>query len=400
MASQVQLFKTDDPLLEGESTIAKDYLVVTPANGVPSGATLVVNDEQHVLIGFFEELLLSIGINTATLRVFSQDRAVEYDGPGTASPDFEIIEGTPTSAARIKRTSTSAIASGSTVSVDYSHDENFTVTYVINDLLQQLQRTVNRQRHATADVLVKQAQLNSVNIETTVQLKLGASKDKVDPAIRTNVSTELNTKRIGEGVAVSDMINAIDSTTGVDFQVVPLARMGYADGSRKLREPVTSGAAPLATLSIGGNNVFILTSPLQFPTTDNGGLETEHKGVFQDDVALVLASSLAVVGANANQAFIIGAGGATIAGYSDDATIIAAGYTDPSDIVDERLRRTANHIVVSLSSAGVPPDAPENHNYAASYVIRDHRGPADLNSSQVEFLDLGSLTITFRSASR
>ncbi len=258
---------------------------------------------------------------------------------------------------------------------------------------------MNRQRHITADVLVKQAQLNSVDLETTVQLKLGAVKDTVDPAIRTNVSTELNTKLIGGGAAISDVINAIDSTTGVDFQVVPLARMGYADGSRKLREPVNSSAAPLTSLNIGGSNVFILTSALQFPTTDGGGLVTEHKGVFQDDVGLVLSSSLVLVGANPNQAFIIGADGASIAGYSDDATLTSAGFTSPATILAERVRRTANRVVVSLSGSGSPVDAPENHNYTVSYVVRNHRGPSDLTSSQVEFLDLGKFTLTYRTAS-
>ena len=95
-ASQFQLYKVDDPLLVGESTIAEDYLIIEQVGGVPSGATITVNDEQHVMIGFFEERLKSIGINTATIRVFSEDRVTEYDGPGSATPDFEIIEGTST----------------------------------------------------------------------------------------------------------------------------------------------------------------------------------------------------------------------------------------------------------------------------------------------------------------
>lgn len=393
-----QLFKTGDPLLEGESTIAEDFLLVNQVGGIPTGATITVNDEQHVMIGFFEERLQSVGINTATLRVYNQDRTVEYDGPGTATPDYEVIPGTATTPVSITRTTTSAITSGETVSVDYDHDENFTVTYVINDLLQQLQKTVNAQRHVTADVLVKQAINNEVDLETTIQLKQGASKDTTDPAVRTNVSTELNTKLIGQGTAQSDMINAIDSTDGVDFQVLPLARMGYADGSRKLRDTVQSSNVRLGSLDIGGNQVFILTNALQFPTTDGGGAETEHKGVFQDDIAMVLASSLTNVGEFQNQAYIIGATGASITGYSDDATLIADGFTDPDDIAAERLDRTANHVVVSLSGAGTPPDSPDNHAYACSYVVRDDRGPHDITASDVEFLGLGDLTLTFRNA--
>lgn len=393
-----QLFKTDDPLLEGESTIAKNYLVINQIGGVPSGATITINDERHTMIGFFEDPLKSIGVNTATIRVFNAQRTIEYDGPGTPDPDFEIIEGTPTTPAKIVRTTDSDILSGQVVSVDYEHDENFTVTYVINDLLQQLQRTVNAQRHVTADVLVKQAILNSIDIETTIQLKQGATKDKTDPAVRSATSLELNQKLIGQGSAQSDIINSIDSTTGVDFQVLPLARMGYADGSLKLRETVLSSSARVSSLDIGGNQVFILVNSLKFPTTDGGGTATEHKGVFQDDEAMSLSSTVATVGQSVNQAFIIGADGAIIAGFSDDATLIADGFTDPEDILAERLDRTANKVLVSLSGAGVPPDAPENHKYAVSYIVRNDKGPHDITAAQVEFIDLGDFTLTFREA--
>jgi len=294
------------------------------------------------------------------------------------------------------RTSGSAIVSGESVSVDYDHDENFVVTYVINDLLQELQRRVNTQRHTTADVLVKQAILNSVAIETTIQLDLGAAKDTTDPAVRTNVSVELNSKLIGQGSAQSDIINSIDSTPGVDFQVLPLAQMGYADGSRKLRERVLSTNVRVPSLDIGGNQVFNLINPLKFPTTDGGGLTTEHKGVFQDDESMTLAASLTTLAQNANAAYIVGATGAIITGFSDDATLIGDGFTDPDDILEERLRRTANQVFLSLSGAGVPSDTPSNHDYQVSYVIRGDIGPHDITTADVEFLDLGDFTLTFR----
>lgn len=392
-------YKIEDPLLEGESTLANDYLKINQVGGIPAGASILINDEQHVMIGFFEERLQSIGINTATIRVFDETRVTEYGGPGSSSPDFDIIEGTSVEPAKIVRTASSTIVSGQTVSVDYEHDENFTVTYVINDLLQQLQRKLNAQRHITADVICKQTVQNAIDLETTIQLKAGATKDSTDPKVRTAVSIELNQKLIGQGSAQSDLINAIDSTDGVDFQVLPLAKMAWAEGSRKIRESVLSSAARISSLDIGGSSVFILTNPLKAPTTDGGGLETEHKGVFQDDLAMTLAGSWSIVGKALNQAYIIGSGGAILVGYSDDATISAAiGSTDPDDILAERLRRTANHILLSLSSAGDPPDAPEMHKYAVSYVIRGDRGPRDITASSVESIELGDLDLTFRSA--
>ena len=389
------LYKTADPLLDGESTISTDYLSINQVGGVPSGASIQVNDETHVLIGAQPEPLGSIGINTKSIRVFSEDRSIEYNGPDATIPDYEVVEGGPTTPAKIIRTATSAIVNGATVSVDYSHDENFTVNYVINDLLQQLQRTVNSKRHTTADVVIKQAIENSIVLETTVQLLPGATKDKADPDIRTNTSLETDQRLIGRGLAQGDVIHAIDESQGVDFPVVPLARMAYADGSRKLREALTSAYLHLSSLDHGSNVAYLLTNPLAFPTTDGGGLVTEHKGVFQDDEAMTLVSALATIAMAPGQAFIIGAGGAIINGYTDTATLVAAGFTTPATQQAELLRRTANHVVISIAGFGIIPDLPTDHTYTVSYVIRGDSGAHDIPATSVEFVTLGNFTITY-----
>lgn len=389
------LFKTEDPLLEGESTIAKDYLSIQQVNGLPSGASFQVNDETHVLVGFQPELLSSIGINTRTLRVFSRDRLTEYAGPETEDPDYDVIAGTPTTPVRIVRTQNSLITDGSTVSVDYAHDENFKVTYVVNDLLQEMQRTYDVSRHTTADVLVKQAIQNSIEIETTAQLKKGASKDKTEPLVLSAISNDLNSRLIGQGAAQSDVINDIDSTRGVESSVVPMARMAYADGSRRIRESVSSANQPILSLNRGGNQVFILTSPLKSPTIHGGGLATEHKGVFQDDVGMVLSERFDLVGENANGAYILGSGGEEIVGFTDTATLLSQGFATAEAQKSERLRLTANRILVSLPYGIDPPD-PLKHTYTASYIVRGDTGAKDFAPSEVEYLDLGRCTITWR----
>lgn len=391
------LFKTEDPLLEGESTIAKDYLSIQQVAGVPSGVSFQVNNETHVLIGFQPEPLASIGINTRTLRVFSEDRSIEYAGPDTIDPDYDVILGTPTTPIKIVRTQDSTIVNGSEVSVDYTHDENFKVTYVINDLLQEMQRNYEVNRHTTADVLVKQAIQNSIDIETTVQLKRGAVKDKTEPLLLSAVSNDLNARFIGQGVAQSDVINDVDSTQGVDSQVVPLARMAYADGSRRIRESVSSANQPLSSLNLGGNQVYILTSPLKSPTTEGGGLVTEHKGVFQDDVAMTLSARFDLVAENANGAFILGSTGAVITGFTDVTTLVSQGFLTPEAQEAEKLRLTANRVLISLPFGLSPPD-PLKHAYTTSYVVRGDSGAKDFAAAEVEYLDLGRCTVTWRSA--
>jgi uncharacterized phage protein gp47/JayE len=391
------LFRADDPLLNGNSTIAQNYLTVVQFNGIPTGNTIPINNETHVLIGFQADPLNSVGINTATIVVYDVTRTITYKGPGTASPDYALVPGTPTTPVSIVRTPSSTIPNGATVSVDYVHDENFTVTYVINDLLQQLQQVLNKMRHVTADVLAKQTVDNNVNIETTVQLSAGASQANVDPNIRTAVSIVLDTKTIGEGVAQSNVDSAINNTSGVAFNVLPMALMGYADGSQRLREDIGSGFEPLPSLSIGGNLVYIMTQSFEFPTIDSGGPPTLPRGVYQDGIGLTMATSLAIVGQSAAQAWIIGAEGAIIAGYSDDATLISQGV--PADqLVATRLNLTANHAVVSLSASGTPPDNPGNHDYSVTYVIFGNTGSQDIQGAQVEYITLGNFTVTYRSA--
>ena len=391
------LYKTEDPLLNGESTIAQNYVVLTQANGIPLGGTITVNDEAHVLIGFEPEPLASIGINTDTIRVFNYaDRSQEFAGPGTDTPDYDILPGTPSTPVKIIRTSNTKIPNGLQVVVDYVHDENFVVTYVVNDLLQQMQTRVNKLRNITGDPLVKQAVDNSVVIETTVQLVSGAKKDSVDPAIRTAASELLDQREIGQGVAQSDVIHVVDATSGVDYEVVPLARMTYADGSQRLRETVTTAYIEMSSLNFEGNKVFLLADALENPTIDTGGAPTEHHGVFQDDIVMPMATSLALVGTVANQSWIIGAQGAIIQGWSDDATLIAEGFTTQAAIVSERLRRTANRVLVCLPISVDTPNLPTRHAYSASYIVQGDSGAHDFTSAPMEFLSLGDFTITYR----
>lgn len=390
-------YQADDPLLDGNSTIASNYLTVVQYAGIPSGNTIPVNNETHVLIGFAADPLASVGINTATLVVYNATRTITYQGPGTPEPDYEIIPGTPTTPISIERTPNSTIPNGATVSVDYVHDENFTVTYVINDLLQQLQQVLNNMRHVTADVLAKQCVDNLINIETTVQLASGASQANVDPNIRTAVSVLIDTETIGEGIAQSQVDTAITSTSGVQFNVLPMALMAYADGSQRLREDVGSAYEALSSLNIGGNLVYIMTTGLEFPTIDMGGPPTLPSGVYQDGIALTMATSLATVGQAAGQGWIIGSEGAVINGYSDNTTLQNQGYP-PDQWAAVRLSLTANHAVVSLSGSGTPPDNPGNHDYTVTYVVYDNTGSQDIPAAQVEYLTLGNFTITYRTA--
>jgi len=391
------LFKTEDPLLDGESSIARDYVSINQVGGLPSGQTVQVNDEQHVLIAQFEEPLGSVGINIFTLTVYSQDRLIQYQGPTSANPDYLVIEGTQTTSARIVRTALSNIASGDTVSVDYQHDENFVVTYVVNDVVQRVASVVENMRHTTADVAVKQSLENPLSLETTIQLMPNVNQSSVDSGVRTALTHLADLRGLGNPIHQSDVTGAIEAINGVDYLVQPLSRFTLRSGAYRIREKVYSENVFVQSLSQGTNAVYLLTQPLPFDTSDGGGPSTLHIGVYMDEMIMTKALSLYDVGRGFQQWWIIGSAGAIIIGYSDDATLYPLFITAEA-VAAERLNRTANKVVVSLSAAMTPYDIPDNHSFAATYIVSNDKGVKDVNVSPIEYLTAGDITLTYKSA--
>lgn len=391
------VFKLQDPLVEGESTIASDYVEINQVGNVPSGTPIQVNSELHVLIGQIEEPLESVGINVFTLSVYSQDRSVKYNGPNDLSPDYLIVSGSQTSPLKIVRTTYSQIPNGSTVSVDYEHDENFVVTYVVNDVLQRVQNSVSAHKHLTADAIVKQAIENPLAVETTVQLLKNFDQPTVDDAIRTSYSVMVESKRVGSSIHQSDVAAKIDDTEGVDYLVQPFARMTLQDGAMRVRDPVASESIFIPSLSAGVAAVYVLTEELPFATIDGGAASNTHHGVFKDGLAMEMASSLEQVGQGINRAWIVGNAGAVIAGYSDDSTLTPL-FITPEAVASERLKRTANRVFVSLDFGQTPPDVPDDHSFSATYIVHGDTGTKDISTSQIEYIVPGSLTLTFRKA--
>lgn len=390
-----QLFKTQDPLLDGESTQAQDYLIINQVGSVPSGKSIPINGEEHVLIGEFQEPLKSTGVNVFSIRVMSRDRTVTYNGPGTDAPDYFVLDGGQTGSTKIIRSGISAIASGEVVSVDYDHDENFTVTYVVNDVLQNMQNKIKKSRHATADVLVKQAVENPMSTEAAIQLNRNAVQSTVESQVRTNTSLLTDAKGIGTSVYQTDMSSAMKKSPGVDFIVQPFAKMTLRDGALRIRDQIPSASYTfLASLSKFANAVYLLEEPLPFNTIDSGGPVTAHRGVYADNLIMKMAPTMEAVGDEYGSAWIIGAKGAVIAGFTDDVTLTAQVGADK--VVSERIARTANRVLVSLNSGVLPADVPSNHTFAATYTVMGDVGVKDIDVSAVEYVTPGDLTLTWR----
>jgi len=390
------LFKTQDPLLYGESTAAQDYLQINQVNDIPSGNTIQVNDEVHTMIGEFEEPLGSVGVNTFSVAVYSVDRTILYNGPSTSNPDYLFIAGSQTAPFKIIRTTNSSIVSGSQISVDYEHDENFSINYVVNDVLQNLQARYEKTRHTTADVLVKQAVENPMSLQTTIQLRKNADQATTDKSIRDAISIILNKKKTGESIYQSDVVAAIEGVTGVDFIVQPFTRMTLQDGSVRIRDSIIPDYEFISSLSQGLSAVYILTQELPYATSDGGGTFNTHHGVYKDELIMEEASNLQDVGLGINRFYIIGNLGAVITGYSDDATLYPIFITQEA-VAAERLVRTANRVIVSLDYGSIPIDIPSYHTFSATYIVSGDTGSKDLSTTGVEYLTPGAVTITYRS---
>ena len=115
-----------------------------------------------------------------------------------------------------------------------------------------------------------------------------------------------------------------------------------------------------------------------------------------DNLIMTMASSMEAVSDFFGSAWIIGRFGAIIPGFSDDATLIP--LVGSAGVVAERIRRTANRVLVSLNNGASPPDVPSNHTFSATYTVIGDVGVKNIDTSAVEYVTPGDLTLTFRGA--
>tara|TARA_B100001094_G_scaffold199032_1_gene193118 strand:- start:1891 stop:5349 length:3459 start_codon:yes stop_codon:yes gene_type:complete len=404
-ADSYLLVRPEAPLDTGRSALASDFLQIngyTDSAGttVPSGASIAVTDEAHVLIGQYPEFVDSLGANYLTIVVKSADGLTTYKGPNDpgGAPDYQITLGSPTAAVSITRSSASTIPNGSSVLVSYEHDENFTVTYTTNLIVSLTQDAVDANKHATADVIVKEALAAPLDIEATVVLARGRDSGTVDTALRTNLSNFFANLRLGDAVRQSDIIDVIERTRGVSYVLVPLTKMVRAQGGTVVRESLSTDTVSESILMTGltsnDASVYLLANELTAATVDGGGAVGDFKAVFQDDaeMELLLASAtLSTLGSASGLAYIIGSEGKAISGYSDDATLEAGGYSTDAAKKARRVETTANRVLVSTETG----DSPTSHKYAATYVVGGDKGAKNIDPGAAEYCEEGTFTFTY-----
>ena len=374
-------------------------------DGVPSGESISVTSEQHNLLGEFNEFVNNLGANPLTMRIFNTTGTIEYRGPFDSSgvSDYTIVPGTSSTALAVRRTPNSAITSGDTVLMDYDHVENFTVEYQTNFVIPTVQTALDAQKHVTADLLGKAAVEVPVDITATIVTTSGATVSTVDTDLRTNIATFLRALPQGSAVRRSDIIAVMDNTRNVSFIEVPLRKFARGAGSLVVREPVSSevGETQILLGSVGipysdsTVKTWILENPLNNPTVQGGGDGTQFRGVFQDDLGLILQlTNPENLKEEPGRAFITGNEGLSIPNFSDDATIQQQFPEANTAQEIEALRQqiSGNRVLVSLAAN----DRPSLHSYTATYSVAFVENRIqDIEASFLEFFDAGSLILTF-----
>jgi hypothetical protein len=341
------------------------------------------------------EYLDSLGINKYTVHVWSLDRSVEYVGPFApdgASQDYTFINEDGEHPVAIQLTSTSDIVIGQSVLVDYEHDENYTVRYTTNALVRVTQNAVDAMRHATADVVVKDAVPVPVNISGTVVLKPRKDSGAVSGLIRTALARLFGALSLGEPVRQADIIQAIDNVDGVSYIVVPLVLLGRQDGAMVVREPiVTTERADWTKIdawSTAGVNVYLLENALVCGTLDGGGNDAtgvqNFRGVFFDDIPMTLITGVPL------------GDGTPLRGVPYSAAIIG---NDGAAVPGVATADTKRRVVLALPATDSDGASvtPASGKVTVTYIVSDDTGtkPGGIEPGSTEYLVLGDLDFTF-----
>ena len=309
-----------------------------------------------------------------------------------------IYLGTETVAVSITRVEAGDISSGESVSIDYEHDENFVVAYTTNLMVSTTQENIDADKHATADVVVKEGIAVPIDISSTIILEKGVDRSTTDSTLRTNLTNFFNNLRLGDPVRQSDIIRVMENTTGISYVVVPLNKLVRQEGATVVREPISTDTAAestlISSLTTATASVYLLNNPVSSATTDGGGPSGSFRGVFQNDLALTLldaTSTQAALGLETGRAYIIGSEGSIIQGLTDDATLIEAGYVTDSAQEERRKALTANRVLISLTVGQNPTE----YSYACTYIVGKDSGAKDFDPNPVEYLTEGSFVFTY-----
>lgn len=358
-----RFIKLEDPLLNGNSTEASDGVALQYFNNLPTMNLQTVTDEPAVLVADRNVLLSKKGVDSATIVVSST--------AGTSNPyvldlDYRVIRGGSTGTTEIALVPSSKIRSGGTVYISYECGQNFTITYTVNNLLQLVKGKVETMRHAVADVSIKQAIRNEVDIAARVIRNRGASASDVSNRVATALSARIQNLPLGTGINLDDIVNIIKNTNGVKTVSLPLTRAMKRNGSFVPNDHIGSTNFVIFSQSTSrGVTAYMTQNPvLSYGTLDKGGDTDKFRAIYENGISLVLADTALTVAQARGRGYI----------------------------------RADGRLIVSTTD-GTPPQLKD---YSAAYytfVPPEQEFAGDITVDEMENLTVGTTSITIDASS-
>jgi len=348
-----ELVKLQDPLEEGNSTIAQDSIRIKFANNLPLTEFQTISEEPHVIILGQPEPLDYLGADPESIIVRNSDKTIRY----VNTVDYRIDPGTDIEATTIIMIESGNLTNGQEILIDYTAIENFVIIYATNELLSTVQTELDSMKHARADVISKQAIENNVDMALTIIPKSGASDfTTLSSQITTSIANFVSQLGIGRALTQSDVDHQIRKIADVDYVVLPFGRMIKADDAFIIRDNI--GNTQFEVFNEGLVKSYITSAEvLSFGTVDQGGPENLFKGIFEDTVALTLQEDPLDVSGGAGRGYI----------------------------------RDDGKIIVSTKDGQLP----DTKDYQVAYYVYGEEGSEDINVAQIESLRIGTLTIVY-----
>lgn len=292
-----ELVNTDDLLTTGRSTIANTSVRFLFDGSHKIRDFIDISDEHVVLLIGHVSYLNNKGVEPGSLVVKSIDGSKIYK----RGVDYNILAGSDTVRTGIELVPNSMIRNGSEVLVSYKASMNFKVTYTYNAVVEQAQEKVLDNKNSCADVIVKQATKNYIDLGFIVNRSRNAdaatNNSYLLSRIKQTISNLVAGLRMGDTLTQSSVVNAINSIEGVDNVELPLNKLMKRNGSFIPIESIKRTGFELYRRSSGtGATAYIsIGNELEHRPHKNGAPDNEFRAIYENNIALHMVNNPADV---------------------------------------------------------------------------------------------------------
>jgi uncharacterized phage protein gp47/JayE len=311
-ASNYRLIENNDPLKDGNSTIA-GYGVEFLFDSGSIPADIAIQGEQHSIrlnqpakINFKGVILESIVVKSST------DTSIVYK----IGVDYNVTLGNQMDYTYITLVSNGMIRSGDIISVDYEASPNLFITYTYNSLVSQVQDNINKMKHSCADTIAKEAVENFVDLSFNIERDLSIASStsntitedekRLRSRIQTAIYNSVAGLKMGQTLTQSYLLKTVLSVSGVKSVSTPFLIMMKRNDSFIPLDDI--GYVPFEVFQKSGNEGIVsyrtINSVLTYSTSDNGGPDNMFRAVYEDMQELKLVSDPTEVSKAMGQAYI------------------------------------------------------------------------------------------------